>query len=63
MAQKPMPYAFSRTLQVFKHFRIPFMVHFMTRNGHKMFGVIMGDVVKSASSARSLCICVVMYSL
>ena len=30
LARKPMPYAFSRTLQVFKHFRIPFMAHFMT---------------------------------
>ena len=31
LARKPIPYAFSRTLQVFKHFRIQFMAHFMTR--------------------------------
>ena len=32
LARKPMPYAFSRTLQVFKHFMIPFMAHFMTQH-------------------------------
>ena len=28
--RKPIPYAFSRTLYVFSHFRIIFMAHFMT---------------------------------
>ena len=31
ITQKPVPYAFSRTLQVFKHFMIAFMAHCMTR--------------------------------
>ena len=30
LARKTLPYAFYRTLQVFKHFRILFMAHFMT---------------------------------
>ena len=31
IARKPMPYAFSSTLQAFKYFWILFMTHFMTR--------------------------------
>ena len=51
LARKPIPYAFSRTLQVFKHFMIPFMAHFMTRIPRYVYlgiGVIMGNIIKSA---------------
>ena len=50
LARKPIPYAFSRTLQVFKHFRILCMAHFMThipRYAYLGIGVIMGNVIKS----------------
>ena len=51
LARKPMPYAFSRTLQVFKHFMIPFMTHFMIHIRRYVYlgiGVIMGNIIKSA---------------
>ena len=49
-ARTPIPYAFSRTLQVFKHSRILFMTHFMTHMPRYVYlgiGVIMGNVIRS----------------
>ena len=46
-----MPYAFSRMLQAFNHFRILFMAQFMTRIPIYVYlgiCVIMGNVIKSA---------------
>ena len=51
LARKPIPYTFSRTLQVFKRCRVLFMAHFMTRIPKYVYlgiGVILGNVIKSA---------------
>ena len=51
LARKPMPYAFSCMLKVFKHFRILFIAYCMTHIPRYVYlgiGVIMGNVIKSA---------------
>ena len=46
-AQKPIPYAFSHTLQIFEHFRILFMTRIPIYD-YLGIGVIMGNIIKSA---------------
>ena len=51
LARTPIPYAFSRTLPVFKHFRIFLMAHIITRIPRYVYlgiSVILGNVIKSA---------------